>query len=111
MVMSSLLQMKSTVLPLLTPMLITSIALNINRVISSVSGNAYKSKNIAAIATKRNGHTQTIVAVVRERLVYRLVISLAIGETFMMITMMKMIDSDDDDDYDDDDVDYDDNDV
>jgi len=109
--MSSLLQMKSTVLPLLTPMLIASITLNIDRVISSVSGNAYKSKNIAAITTKRNGHTQTIVAVVRERLVYGLVISLAIGETFMMITMMKMIDSDDDDDYDDDDVDYDDNNV
>jgi hypothetical protein len=87
--------MKSTVLPLLTPMLIASIVLNIDRVISSVSDNAYKSKNIAAITTKRNGHTQTIVVVVRERLVYGLVISLAIGETFMMITTMKMIDSDD----------------
>jgi hypothetical protein len=67
-------------------MLIASIAFNRDKAISSGSSNAYKSKNVVVMQTIVDA-----IAVVRERLVYGLLMSLAIGETFMIITMMKMI--------------------
>ena len=100
---SVVLPLLSPMLPLLSPILIASIAFNRDRVITSSSNNSRSSRGSSSSSSSRGSNSRSsswgrsalksksvvgAVTVVRERLVYGLVMLLAIGEILMMMMMM-----------------------